>query len=208
MDIAKTTSIPLLCAAALCCGLASADDGDALYARNKALSREVAALRTRVNGLEDDCVRLAKTVQVLDTTCDLMTGKMRTPPELRETETVICRFETDAEKLIDNTATGEKAVTMRWLKGMKAGAKYRFACDIRCEDVKGCGDIKFGGFVPVQGSQTQWPAASVGIGTFGWRHVSFDYVLPAGASFCLIYGLEAGTGKVWVRDVTVSEVAE
>ena len=194
--------------AALLALAAAGDDGDALYARNKALSREVAALRTRVNGLEDDCVRLAKTAQVLDTTCDLMTGKLRTPPERRETLSPVIRFETDAEKLIDNTATGEKAMTMRWLKGLKPGSKYRFACEMRCEDVKGCRDVKFGGFVPVQGSQTKWPSAYVGIGTFGWRHVSFDYVLPSGASFCLIYGLEAGTGKVWVRGVTVDEVTD
>ena len=203
MTHTKTSTILLCCLAAL----AAAGD-EALYARNKELSREAAALRARVNGLEDECARLARTAQVLDTTCDLMTGRLRTPPEPRETLVPLARFETGAGKLIDNTATGEKAVTMRWLKGLKPGAKYRASCEMRCEDVKGCRDVKFGGYVPVQGGKTQWPAASVGTGTFGWRRVSFDYVLPSGERFCLIYGLEAGTGKVWVRDVAVDELIE
>ena len=203
MTHTKTSTILLCCLAAL----AAAGD-DALYERNRELKREAAALRTRVNGLEDACARLERTAQVIDTTCDLMTGRLRTPPERRETLAPVARFETDAEKLIDNTATGAKAVTMRWLKDLKTGSKYRFSCEMRCEDVKGCRDVKFGGYVPVQGGKPQWPAASVGTGTFGWRRVSFDYALPSGASFCLIYGLEAGTGKVWVRDVTVSELRE
>ncbi len=208
MNIMKTTLILAASAVVQCAVSAFADDGDALYERNKALTREAAELRTKVNGLANDCVRLEKTVKVLDTTCDLMTGKRRTLPEFKESEKVICCFETNAVKAIDNTATGERAITLHWLNGMKAGMKYRFACEIKCEDVKDCHDVKFGGFVPVQGGTTQWPAAHVGTGTFGWRHVSFDYILPSGASFAIVYGLEAGTGKVWIRDVTVSEVTE
>ena len=208
MDIAKTSAFTFLVSLALCGAVAAPCDGDALYARNKALSREVAELRARVNGLENDCARLAKTARVLDTTCDLMTGRLSAPPEIREKAEIVCRFETDTALEIDNTATGKRSVTNRWLADVKSGTKYRFSCEMKSDGVTGGNGVKFGAFVPVEGGKTQWPSASVGTSRFDWRRISFDYVMPVGARFCLLYGLESGTGKVLVRNVTVEAISE
>lgn len=189
------------------CGVAA--EGDALYERNKALRKEVAELRLKVNAAEDECVRLEKSVKTLDTTRELMTGKRKTPPKMVEKMVQIAAFHDNGEeKSFVRTDAGEKAIEMHWLSGMKVGAKYRCECLMAAEDVKGCKHIKFGAMVGVPGQTTQWPAASVGAGTFQWRKVSFDYVFPSGASFCLLYGIESGTGKVTVKDVKVFEVVE
>ena len=45
-----------------------ADEADELYERNKELRRDVAALRTEVNALADECVRLEKTAETLTLT--------------------------------------------------------------------------------------------------------------------------------------------
>lgn len=181
---------------------------EALVARNRALQKDVAELRTRVNGLADACVRMERTIEVLGVTRDLMSGRLRTPPKRVERTTRVAAFETEAPRVLTKTSDAKRAIEMRWLKTLQPGTKYRCTCEMKAQNVKGCEHIKFGGFVPVKGGPTQWPAAAVGAGTFDWRTIAFDYVLPSGGTFCLVYGLEAGTGTVWVRNVTVDEVAE
>jgi len=188
---------------------AVADEANELYERNKELRRDVAALRTEVNALADECVRLEKTAETLTLTAELMDGRRRTLPKLvEEIVETVAEFETDVERAIVVPEGGKRSVVHRWLGDkVRPGSKYRFECMMKAEDVKGCEHIKFGGFVGVTGGSTQWPSSSVGAGTFDWRKVSFDYLVPAGGRFTLLYGIESGYGKVWVKDVKVFRIS-
>ena len=187
---------------------AVADEADGLYERNKELRRDVAALRTEVNALADECVRLEKTAETL--TAELMDGRRRTLPKLvEEIVETVAEFETGVEHAIVVPEGGKRSVVHRWLGDkVKPGSKYRFECMMKAEDVKGCENIKFGGFVGVTGGSTQWPSSPVGAGTFDWRKVSLDYLVPAGGRLTLLYGIESGYGKVWVKDVKVFHISE
>lgn len=197
------------CMAILTVGAVVAGETDGLYERNKELKRTVAEMRAEVNALSDECVRLEQTAETLKFTADLMGGKRRTLPKLVETVETVAEFETATERFIEVPEGGKRDVVMHWIgEKVKPGSTYRFECMMKAEDVKGCENIKFGGFVPVKGGSTKWPGASVGAGTFDWRKVSFDYLVPAGANFCLIYGIESGHGKVWIKDVKVSLLSE
>lgn len=189
--------------------VAGAGEADTLYERNKELKRRVAAARTEVNALSDECVRLERTAETLALTAELMDGRRRNLPKLVEKIETVAAFETDSERLIEVPPGGKRNVVHRWIgERVKPGSKYRFECLMKAEDVKGCEHVKFGGFVAVKGGKTQWPSASIGAGTFGWRRVSFDYLVPAGGNFCLVYGIESGSGKVWVKDVKAFRVLE
>ena len=173
--------------------------------RNRELRRERSELQTRKNALLEESARLKETKETLETTRDLLSGKLEKPPAVRPLKNVLYRFETDAAKVIDNTQTKKRSVVHRWLK-LEPGKTYLFEGMIRLEHSKQVKNIKFGGFVPVSGGKTQWPACEVGAGKFDWRKCSFSYRLPQGASFCLIYGLEQGTGRVLFKNITVTEV--
>ena len=107
--------------------------------------------------------------------------------------------------VIDNRADGKRQVIHRWLK-LKPGKTYRFEGQFRIEDGKALQPVKFGGFVQVKGKPTQWPAASLGKEPCDWRPCSFEYTLPFGGSFCLIYGIENGAGRILFRDIAVFEI--
>ena len=173
--------------------------------RNRSLRRELAELQTRKNALLEESARLKETKETLETTRDLLSGKLEKPPADHPNENVLYRFETERPNVIDNTKSGKRSVVHRWLK-LEPGKTYLFEGMIRLEHSEQVKNIKFGGFVPVSGGKTQWPACEVGAGKFDWRKCSFTYRLPHGARFCLIYGLEQGTGRVLFKNITVSEV--
>lgn len=52
---------------------------------------------------------------------------------------------------------------------------------------------------------TQWPQASIGIGTFDWQRAAFTTKIPADATRAhLILGLEKVGGKVWFDDLKLT----
>lgn len=194
--------------ALLCCFSARTESSEALWNECRRLEKEAVALRMRVNELTDDYMGCEKSAEILDVTGELMTGKRLVPPSGARRFVPVAAFETNAVKVLDNTATGKQMVEIKFLgQSLKAGTEYRFSCKMKAENVKGSENIKFGGYITfASGAETQWPAASVGAGTFDWTEVSFDYVLPTGANVGILYGLESGVGRVSVRDVTVSEI--
>ena len=57
--------------------------------------------------------------------------------------------------------------------------------------------------------KTQWPAASIGGGTFDWKQLSFAYDVPYDAhSISLMLGLEKVSGTIYFRDLRVESVEE
>lgn len=179
--------------------------GDDPLERNRSLRRELAELQARKNSLLEESARLKETKETLETTRDLLSGKLEKPPVDHPNGNVLYRFETDRPNVIDNTKSGKRSVIHRWLK-LDPGKTYLFEGMIRLEHSNQVKNVKFGGFVPVSGGKTQWPACQVGTGKFDWRKCSFTYRLPQGAKFCLIYGLEQGTGRVLFKNITVSEL--
>ena len=175
--------------------------------RNRSLRRELAELQARKNALLEESVRLKETKETLVTTRDLLSGKLEKPPVAHPFKNVLYRFETGTPRVIDNTQTKKRSVVHRWLK-LKPGKTYLVEGMIRLEHSDQVKNVKFGGFVPVAGGKTQWPACEVGAGKFDWRKCSFSSRLPQGGNFCLIYGLEQGTGRVLFKDITVSETEE
>jgi len=200
--------VTILCAAAGLFLARGAEPADALWAENLRLTQEAAELRARVNALSDECARRTRTAHVLDVTCDLMTGARAVPPRRVERLVPVAAFETDAPCVLEVKPGAKPQVVHRWPKGLKDGARYRFSCRMKAEGVTGCEHVKFGGFVGLANGKKAWPSASTGAGTFDWRTVTFDYTLPSGAGFCLLYGIEAGHGKVEIRDVRIEEVTE
>lgn len=173
--------------------------------RNRSLRRELADLQSRKNALLEESSRLKETKLTLETTRDLLSGKLEKPPVDQPDGNILYRFETKQPNVIDNTKSGKRSVVHRWLK-LEPGKTYLFEGMIRLEHSEKVKNVKFGGFVPVSGGKTQWPACEVGAGKFDWRKCSFRYRLPHGATFCLIYGLEQGTGRVLFKDITVHQI--
>lgn len=173
--------------------------------RSRELRREVQSLQTRENRLQEQTERLSRRKEMLETAYALVSGKLEKAPSAKEGRIVRFRFETESPKIIDNTETKKRTVIHRWLK-LTSGKTYLFESMVKLEYSKDMKNIKFGGFVPVNGGKTQWPACKIGAGSFDWRRCSFKYRIPYGARFCLIYGVESGIGRVLFKDITVSEL--
>lgn len=173
--------------------------------RNRTLHREIRELQLRQNKLLDQADRLKETKSTLETTRDLISGKLAKPPACKERKTVQYRFEDKEPKVLDNTETKKRLIIERWLK-LTPGKTYLFEGMVKLEHSKGTKNIKFGCFVPVKGGKTQWPGCGIGTGSFDWRKCGFQYKVPQGAAVCLVYGFENGYGKVLFKDITVSEL--
>lgn len=88
------------------------------------------------------------------------------------------------------------------------GCRLLVAAMVRAENVSAkpqdWNGIKF--MMPlVAGAAKTWPQADIGVGTFGWRRVVWQAIVPAGATEAsLVLGLERVTGKVWFDDVRIT----
>ena len=173
--------------------------------RNRALQAQVRELERELDELRGQAARLQATQTTLETTRRLIAGEIRRAPGVQGRKVEVGRFEQERELVIDNRADGKRQVIHRWLK-LQPGRTYRFEGQFRIEDGKALQPVKFGGFVPVQGKPTQWPAAGLGKDPCDWRPCSFEYTIPFGGSFCLIYGIENGAGRVLFRDIAVFEI--
>lgn len=173
--------------------------------RNRALQAQVRELERELDELRGQAARLQATQTTLETTHRLIAGEIRRAPGVQGRKVEVGRFEQERELVIDNRADGKRQVIHRWLK-LQPGRTYRFEGQFRIEDGKALQPVKFGGFVPVQRKPTQWPAAGLGKDPCDWRPCSFEYTLPFGGSFCLIYGIENGAGRVLFRDIAVFEI--
>jgi hypothetical protein len=59
--------------------------------------------------------------------------------------------------------------------------------------------------IETEGGERLWPQATIGVGTFGWRHVCFSMRVPRDVRMLsLVLGLEQVTGKVWFDDVRIT----
>ena len=179
--------------------------GENQLERNQTLQAQVRELERELDELRGQAARLQATQTTLETTRRLISGELRRAPGVQGKKVEVGRFEQERELVIDNRANGKRQVIHRWLK-LKPGKTYRFEGQFRIEDGKALQPVKFGGFVPVQGKPTQWPAASLGKEPCDWRPCSFEYTLPFGGSFCLIYGIENGAGRILFRDIAVFEI--
>lgn len=179
--------------------------GENQLERNQTLQAQVRELERELDELRGQAARLQATQSTLETTRRLISGELRRAPGVQGKKVEVGRFEQERELVIDNRANGKRQVIHRWLK-LKPGKTYRFEGQFRIEDGKALQPVKFGGFVPVQGKPTQWPAASLGKEPCDWRPCSFEYTLPFGGSFCLIYGIENGAGRILFRDIAVFEI--
>lgn len=200
----------LLSAACLGVSLLAAnakDANDGLWLRNRKLTQEAESLRRQVNGMADDCRRRESAAETLRTTAAVLLGQ-RKPPQRAEELVPVLELEPGEGRVLRRDGDAGKAVVEQWLSQVRPGVRYRFSAEIRTEDVKGCESVKFGGLVKFASDRLDWPGALVGAGTFDWRPVSFDYTMSHGGSFCLLYGIEKGTGCMWIRNVRVSEVRE
>ncbi len=173
--------------------------------RNRALQAQVRELERELDELRGQAARLQATQTTLETTRRLIAGEIRRAPGVQGRKVEVGRFEQERGLVIDNRSDGKRQVIHRWLK-LQPGRTYRFEGQFRIEDGKALQPVKFGGFVPVQGKPTQWPAASLGKAPCDWRPCSFEYTIPFGGSFCLIYGIENGAGRVLFRDIAVFEI--
>ena len=173
--------------------------------RNRALQAQVRELERELDELRGQAARLQATQTTLETTRRLIAGEIRRAPGVQGRKVEVGRFEQERGLVIDNRSDGKRQVIHRWLK-LQPGRTYRFEGQFRIEDGKALQPVKFGGFVPVQGKPTQWPAASLGKDSCDWRPCSFEYTIPFGGSFCLIYGIENGAGRVLFRDIAVFEI--
>ena len=100
-----------------------------------------------------------------------------------------------------------------WLKTDDvAGAKVRFSAQIKAENISKppAGHLggKFGLMVSRNDGKTEWPAATIGGGSFDWKQVSFTADIPYGVrSVAIMLGLQGVTGRILFRDLKV-EYAE
>jgi len=180
-------------------------DENMLRQRN-ASRREITELEKRRNALKESIRAQLEAAETLTITAELMEGARKFPPVERERQSEIRAFEAGVSKTVEKAAGDKSNCVHRWMT-LDEGRRYRFRAEVRAEDVKGA-DIKFGLMVPRPSGSSDWPSASVGSGSFEWRLVSFDYLMPSGSSsVLLLYGLEGGSGKVEFRDVTVSELS-
>lgn len=179
--------------------------GENQLERNQTLQAQVRKLERELDELRGQAARLQATQSTLETTRGLISGEIRRAPGVQGKKVEVGRFEQERELVIDNRADGKRQVIHRWLK-LKPGKTYRFEGQFRIEDGKALQPVKFGGFVQVKGKPTQWPAASLGKEPCDWRPCSFEYTLPFGGSFCLIYGIENGAGRILFRDIAVFEI--
>ena len=179
--------------------------GENQLERNQTLQAQVRELERELDELRGQAARLQATQTTLETTRRLISGELRRAPGVQGKKVEVGRFEQERELVIDNRADGKRQVIHRWLK-LKPGKTYCFEGQFRIEDGKALQPVKFGGFVPVKGKPTQWPAASLGKEPCDWRPCSFEYTLPFGGSFCLIYGIENGAGRILFRNIAVFEI--
>ncbi len=100
-----------------------------------------------------------------------------------------------------------------WLKSDGiAGEKVRFTVLVRAENISkpSAGHLggKFGLMVTGGNGKVDWPAATIGGGSFGWKPVSFTADIPYGVrSVAVLLGLQGVTGKIQFRDLK-AELAE
>jgi len=191
--------------AAVAVAFAKEADEATLRQRNQS-RREMAELERKRNAIKESIRAQLEAAETLTVTAELMEGVRKFPPSERERQSELHVFEAGVARSVVKAAGEKSNCVHRWLT-LGEGHRYRFRADVRAEDVKGT-EIKFGLMVPSPDGKTRWPSASVGSGSFEWRTVSFDYLMPAGSnSALLLYGLEGGSGRVEFRDVTVSELS-
>ncbi len=90
-----------------------------------------------------------------------------------------------------------------------SGAKLLFCAWIKAEGVSArpneWNGIKLMAPMETTDGGKRWPQATIGVGTFGWRHVCFQVRVPKDVrTISLFLGLEQVTGKVWFDDVRVT----
>ena len=88
----------------------------------------------------------------------------------------------------------------------------RFTVLVRAENISkpSAGHLggKFGLMVTGGNGKVDWPAATIGGGSFGWKPVSFTTDIPYGVrSVAILLGLQGVTGKIQFRDLK-AELAE
>ncbi len=103
---------------------------------------------------------------------------------------------------------GTRAIELPLPVAKMRGARLDFRASIKAEDVavppQVYNGVKF--MLVTEGpSGKQYPAHEHLWGTFGWTPEHFRVVVPADATRAtLVLGLEATTGRVWFRDVSVT----
>jgi len=179
---------------------------EASIKRRNQCRREMTELVKRRNAYKESIRSQLEAAETLTVTAELMEGVRKFPPVERERQSELHVYEAGVARPICKAADEKANCVHRWLT-LEEGHRYRFIAEVRAENVTDT-SIKFGLMVPKPDGKTQWPSASVGSGSFDWRTVSFDYLMPAGSvSALLLYGLEGGAGKVEFRDVTVYELS-
>jgi hypothetical protein len=173
---------------------------------NTRLRAEKNALRTREAELSNECERLERSIRIEKTVAELMTGERAEPPSAKPRWRLLHAYETNAPCFFDATPGNQKNRDI-WLK-LAPGRTYRCEADVKCENLVGTRNLKFGAYAPVAGASPNWPSANVGAGTFDWTPVAFEYAVPHGGGFMLSYGPGGGTGKVWFRNVKVYEKSD
>lgn len=174
--------------------------------RRNRYRKEAAELEAKRNALKDRIRIELETAETLNVTAELMEGVRKFPPVERERLSEIREFEVGVPRTVRKAASDKSTCVHRWVT-LDEGRRYRFAADVKAEDVKDT-SVKFGLMVPMPNGKTKWPGCSVGSGTFDWRRITFDYEIPAGAGHVLLlYGLESGSGEVAFRDVSVFEIS-
>jgi endoglucanase len=108
---------------------------------------------------------------------------------------------------IERASPGTSAVNLRLPVERFRGCTVHGHAMVKAEDVsqrpQHYNGIKF--MMPIESpAGTSWPQASVEVGSFDWKRISFSARVPADAtSIRLNLGLEAVSGRVWFDDIRI-----
>jgi len=196
MRVLLTVSLVLL--------ILSAVAESAMVNEYKAVQAAVAALRRQSCVYSTDNAAMKVELREIEIAGEIMTGKRKECPRI-SVATNLVRVVLGGEPWSCVSAGGKNLNQIERL-GLPDEKTYLIEAEVRSEDMKG--PVKFGGYVPVRGSDVQWPGVDIGGGTFDWRRVSFVYRLPRGGQLAVCFGPNSNVGRVWFRNVRVFELEE
>lgn len=114
--------------------------------------------------------------------------------------------------LVINSDGKTGAVVLLWLKTDDvAGGKVKFSVLAKAEDISKPAAAhlggKFGLMMKDGNGKTQWPAASVGGGSFDWKLLSFTVDIPYGVqSVAVMLGIQGCSGRILFRSLKAEAV--
>ena len=181
--------------------LASEDE----WALRNRLLLEVRDMEMHRNALVNQIRVREETAETLSTAALLMSGELNAPPE-PIAESVVPIFAYETERPVVLVGNGGHNCRHRWVD-VREGGLYRCKASVRAADVRGTRSVKFGAMLVCPDGAKKWPSAKLGVGSYDWTDVAFEFIVPAGCRKSMIlYGLEGGEGTVEFKDVRIMEV--